>query len=91
MTQDAQSPQDLAALNDRLMARNHALAEALSRAGKELAKAKAQISQITRPPLTFATMVRVDGSHIDEEGVRHASAEVIAGTRRMTPCPSPRR
>ena len=66
-----------------LMARNHALAEALSRAGKELAKAKAQISQITRPPLTFATMVRVDGSHIDEEGVRHASAEVIAGTRRM--------
>ena len=83
MTQDAQSPQDLAALNDRLMARNHALAEALSRAGKELAKAKAQISQITRPPLTFATMVRVDGSHIDEEGVRHASAEVIAGTRRM--------
>mgnify|MGYP001777794026 CR=1 FL=1 len=83
MTQDAQSPQDLAALNDRLMARNHALAEALSRAGKELAKAKAQISQITRPPLTFATMVRVDGSHIDDEGVRHASAEVIAGTRRM--------
>ena len=83
MTQDAQPPQDLAALNDRLMARNHALAEALSRAGKELAKAKAQISQITRPPLTFATMVRVDGSHIDEEGVRHASAEVIAGTRRM--------
>ena len=83
MTQDAQSPQDLAALNDRLMARNHALAEALNRAGKELAKAKAQISQITRPPLTFATMVRVDGSHIDEEGVRHASAEVIAGTRRM--------
>ena len=50
MTQDAQPPQDLAALNDRLMARNHALAEALSRAGKELAKAKAQISQITRPP-----------------------------------------
>ena len=83
MTQDAQSPQDLAALNDRLMARNHALAEALSRAGKELTKAKAQISQITRPPLSFATMVRVDGSHIDDEGVRHASAEVIAGTRRM--------
>ena len=83
MTQDAQPPQDLAALNDRLMARNHALAEALTRAGKELAKAKSQISQITRPPLQFATMVRVDGSHIDDDGVRHASAEVIAGTRRM--------
>lgn len=26
--------EDLAALNDRLMAKNHALAEALSRAGK---------------------------------------------------------
>ena len=81
MTQDAQSPQDLAALNDRLMARNHALAEALSRAGKELAKAKAQISQITRPPLTFATMVRVDGSHIDEEGVRHARVAEPRRTR----------
>ena len=30
--------EDLAALNDRLMAKNHALAEALSRAGKELTK-----------------------------------------------------
>ena len=32
--------EDLAALNDRLMAKNHALAEALNRAGKELTKAK---------------------------------------------------
>lgn len=82
MNDDVQS-QDLAALNDRLMARNHALAEALTRAGKELAKAKSQLTQITQPPLTFATMVRVDGSRVDDEGIRHASAEVIAGTRRM--------
>ena len=36
--------EDLAALNDRLMAKNHALAEALSRAGKELTKAKSQLA-----------------------------------------------
>lgn len=83
MTQDAQSPQELAALNDKLMARNHALAEALTRAGKELSKAKSQLAQLARPPLSFATMVRVEGSHIDEDGVRHATAEVIAGSRRM--------
>ena len=49
--------EDLAALNDRLMAKNHALAEALSRAGKELTKAKSQLAQLAQPPLTFATMV----------------------------------
>ena len=38
--------EDLAALNDRLMAKNHALAEALSRAGKELTKAKSQLAQL---------------------------------------------
>ena len=75
--------EDLAALNDRLMARNHALAEALSRAGKELTRAKSQLAQLAQPPLTFATMVKVDASHFDEDGVQHASAEVISGTRRM--------
>ena len=40
--------EDLAALNDRLMAKNHALAEALSRAGKELTKAKSQDRKSTR-------------------------------------------
>lgn len=75
--------EDLAALNDRLMARNHALAEALSRAGKELTKAKSQLAQLAQPPLTFATMVKVDSTHIDADGIQHASAEVISGTRRM--------
>ena len=51
--------EDLAALNDRLMAKNHALAEALSRAGKELTKAKSQLAQLAQPPLTFATMLAV--------------------------------
>lgn len=75
--------EDLAALNDRLMAKNHALAEALSRAGKELTKAKSQLAQFAQPPLTFATMVKVDSTRTDEDGIQHASAEVISGTRRM--------
>ena len=78
-----QTARELAALNDRLMAKNHALAEALTRAGKELTKAKSQLSQLAQPPLTFATMVKVDSSRTDEMGVTHASAEVIVGARRM--------
>lgn len=57
--------EDLAALNDRLMAKNHALAEALSRAGKELTKAKSRLAQLAQPPLTFATMVKVDSTRTD--------------------------
>ena len=75
--------EDLAALNDRLMAKNHALAEALNRAGKELTKAKSQLTQLAQPPMTFAVMVRVDSSRTDDLGVRHATAEVIAGARRL--------
>lgn len=75
--------EDLAALNDRLMAKNHALAEALNRAGKELTKAKSRLAQLAQPPLTFATMVKVDSTRTDADGIQHASAEVISGTRRM--------
>ena len=78
-----QSAQALAQANDQLKAKNHALAEALTRAGKELNKARAQLAQLAQPPMTFATMVRVESSRTDEYGVQHASAEVIAGTRRM--------
>lgn len=74
---------DMAARNDQLAAKNHALAEALTRAGKELGKAKAQLMQLAQPPLTFATMIGIEGSTIDDRGVRHSSAEVIAGSRRM--------
>ena len=77
------TPEDLAALNDRLMEKNHALAQALTRAGKELTKAKSQLAQLAQPPLTFATMVRVDRVHVDDDGIQHASAEVTAGARRM--------
>ena len=38
--------ENLAELNDRLMAKNHALAEALNRAGKELTTAKSQLAQL---------------------------------------------
>lgn len=75
--------EELAELNDRLMEKNHALAQALTRASKELGKAKSQLAQLAQPPLTFATMVRVDSTRTDEDGVQHASAEVIAGTRRV--------
>ena len=77
------SEHEMAADYDRLMAKNHALAQALNRAGKELTKAKAQLAQIAQPPLTFATMVGIDRLSTDEQGVRHASAEVIAGARRL--------
>lgn len=80
---DGQTAEELAALNDRLMAKNHALAEALNRAGKELVKAKSQLAQLAQPPLTFAVMVRVDAVHTDADGVQHASAEVVSGSRRM--------
>ena len=35
-----QTARELAALNDRLMAKNHTLAEALTRVGKQLTKSK---------------------------------------------------
>ena len=73
----------LSEANDRLMAKNHALAKALTRATQELTKAKAQLNQLAGPPMTFATMIRVHAANTDEQGVQHASAEVISGTRRM--------
>lgn len=74
---------EMAARIDQLAAKNHALAEALTRAGGELNKAKAQLMQLARPPMSFATMVGIEGSSVDDLGVRHTSAEVVAGGRRM--------
>ncbi|WP_374114161.1 proteasome ATPase [Bifidobacterium sp. ESL0763] len=68
---------------DALREKNHALAAALTRAGKELQKAKSQLGQLAGPPLTFATMVRVDSCRTDEHGVQHATAEVVSGARRI--------
>lgn len=70
-------------LNERLRERNHALAKALRRAGEELAKTKAQLEQLTRPPLSFAVMIRLDRFVTDDHGVQHASAEVLASNRRL--------
>ena len=80
---DEETLASLQQANDQLMAKNHALAQALSRAGKELTKAKAQLSQMAQPPKTFATMVKVDSSMTDELGVQHASAEILTGGRRL--------
>lgn len=83
MDQRDETLASLGEVNDQLMAKNHALAKALSRATQELTKAKAQLNQLAGPPMTFATMVRVHSSRTDEQGVQHASAEVISGSRRM--------
>nr|WP_314686302.1 proteasome ATPase [uncultured Bifidobacterium sp.] len=80
---DLGTPDALALDNDRLRERNHVLARALSRAGDELRKARARMAQAMEPPLTLATMVAMDGVRFDEEGVRHASAEVVVSGRRM--------
>lgn len=74
---------DLAAAYDRLQAKNHALAAALRRASDELEKAKGRMALYGKPPLTYATLVRVASDAVDADGVQHATAEVIAGTRRQ--------
>lgn len=74
---------ELAQANDQLMAKNHALAAALTRASQELTKAKSQLGQFAQPPLNFATMVAVESCTTDDLGVQHASAEILSGSRRM--------
>ena len=56
---------------ESLKEKNRALANSLKRAADELAKAKAQLTQISQPPLTFATMLRVDRVTTDEHGIQH--------------------
>ena len=80
---DEETLASLQQANDQLMAKNHALVKALSRATQEMTKTKAQLNQLAGPPKTFATMVRVHSAKTDEQGVQHASAEVAAGARRM--------
>lgn len=74
---------EMAEMNDRLRAKNHALAQALNRAGQELAKAKAQLTQLAHPPMSFATMIRIDSCRTDDQGVQHAAAEIVSGNRRL--------
>ena len=80
---DEETLASLQQANDQLMAKNHALVKALSRATQEMTKTKAQLNQLAGPPMTFATMVRVHSAKTYEQGVQHASAEVAAGARRM--------
>ena len=80
---DEETLASLQQANDQLMAKNHALVKALSRATQEMTKTKAQLNQLAGPPMTFATMVRVHSAKTDGQGVQHASAEVAAGARRM--------
>ncbi|KFI63336.1 proteasome ATPase [Bifidobacterium cuniculi] len=80
----------LAEENDQLRSRNHALAKALTRATEELAKAKGQLERFTVPPLTFATMLRLDRCTTDDHGVQQARAEVVSGNRRILVAVDPR-
>lgn len=75
--------QDMAALNDSLRARNHALARALQRASEELSKAKAQLENFTHPPLSIATMLQIESNRTDEHGVQQARALVAHGNRKL--------
>ena len=59
---DEETLASLQQANDQLMAKNHALVKALSRATQEMTKTKAQLNQLAGPPMTFATMVRVHSS-----------------------------
>ncbi|RSX54749.1 ATPase AAA [Bifidobacterium dolichotidis] len=81
--QQAVTEQQLAEQNDALQQRNHALAQALTRATQELSKAKAQMEVFAQAPLTYATMVRLISDVTDRNGVQHATAEVIFGGRTM--------
>ena len=80
---EGDGPENQAAVMDALRERNHALAQALNRAGKELTKAKTQLAQMASPPLNFALALGVDSVSFDEMGVQHASLEVLYGSRRM--------
>lgn len=80
---DDEDSENRAAVMDALRERNHALAQALNRAGKELTKAKTQLAQMASPPLNFALALGVDSVSFDEMGVQHASLEVLYGSRRM--------
>ena len=80
---EGDGPGNQAAVMDALRERNHALAQALNRAGKELTKAKTRLAQMASPPLNFALALGVDSVSFDEMGVQHASLEVLYGSRRM--------
>ena len=67
---DEETLASLQQANDQLMAKNHALVKALSRATQEMTKTKAQLNQLAGPPMTFATMVRVHSAKTDEQGVQ---------------------
>ena len=63
--------------------RNRALAAALTRAAKELAKAKSQLAQLGQPPLTVALALGVDSVAYDSQGVQQARLLILNGSRRM--------
>lgn len=68
---------------DQLLRNNHALAQALTRAGEELGKTKSQLLQLARSPRTFATVLRVEQVLHNDKGVQQATVEIVSGSRRM--------
>lgn len=68
---------------DQLQRKNHALAQALRAASKQLEQTKAQLEEFSNPPLTLATLIRVTRVNTDKLGVQHAQAQVVVGAREI--------
>ncbi|MFT8638551.1 MAG: proteasome ATPase [Bifidobacterium sp.] len=74
---------DMAAQLDLSQRKNHALAAALTKAAEELGKAKSQMEQLAKPPMSFAVFISQDRISLDSHNVRHATAEIALSNRRM--------
>ncbi|MCI1983265.1 MAG: proteasome ATPase [Bifidobacteriaceae bacterium] len=74
---------------DNLRDKNHALTGALQRAAEELRKLKTQMAQLSEPPSSFATFIRLDAYVMTEDGARIASAQVLHNNRRIIVSVSP--
>ncbi|MCI1901601.1 MAG: proteasome ATPase [Bifidobacteriaceae bacterium] len=74
---------------DQLQRKNHALAAALQRAADELRKLKTQMAQLSNPPSSFATFIRIDAYVMTDDGSRLASAQVLHNGRRIIVSVSP--
>lgn len=82
-TRSTSQLEDMAAQLDASQRKNHALAAALTKAAEELGKAKAQMEQLAKPPMSFAVFIAPDHISLDSHNVRHATAEVALANRRM--------
>ncbi|MCI1978848.1 MAG: proteasome ATPase [Bifidobacteriaceae bacterium] len=74
---------------DQLQRKNHALAVSLERAGTELRKLKTQLAHLGKPPVSFATFIKLDSYFIGDDDVRVATAQILYHSRRLMVAVSP--